>query len=163
MKSVTGAGVLRVQDINNGALGEVNFTFSDGTKMNGAHTVSLSTELSYDKNEIPVLGIVNKGHKKLSTNGTGSGTFYDVDSTFRRYAQLYQNEMKDEYFDMQVVQYDPTSASGRQAITYHDCNIDNIVLSQLDINSTELTVDMAFTFESYTIDSEYDQLDALWG
>lgn len=161
-RSVTGAALLQVMDINNGGLGEVNFQFSDGRKMNGMNTITVSTSRSYDKKELPVLGTTAKGHKKLGSNGTGSISFYDINSVFREYAQKYQDTGVDEYFNMQIVQYDPTSRTGRQAITYINCNIDDIQLSHLDINATELTVDMSFTFEDFIIDESYNDVDGIW-
>lgn len=161
--SVTGAPILRVQDINNGALGEVVVTFkSDGKKMNAMHTISASTSVSYDKNQLGVLGTTMKGNRKLGSSGSGQMSLYDITTEFRRRAEIYQDTGVDEYFDMQIIQYDPSSNTGRQSITYYDCNFDSLVLSQLDINSSELTCDMDFTFERYHIDDEYDPLDGLF-
>lgn len=161
-KSVTGAPLLQIRDINNGALGEVNITFSDGRKYNGMNVITIEANLSYDKKELGVLGTTHKGHKKLGTNGTGNITMYDTTSVLREFAQRYQDSAVDEYFNLQIVQLDPSSRTGRQAITYFDCNIDNIMLSHLDINASELTCEMAFTFEDYNIDESYTDLDGVW-
>lgn len=163
MLSVTGGPVLDVHNINNGALGEVNITWkSDGMKMKGIHTVSISFDVEYEKDEKPVLGITNKESIKLGSSGTFEWTVYDVTSEFRRRAQKYQDEHIDELFDMQVVQLDPNSKTGRQSVTFYDCNMDSLNIAHLDIDSTDLQVDIEGTFSRYHIDDQYTAIPGLF-
>lgn len=162
MQTVTGAAALNVHDINNGALGEVTIQFADGTIMNGMHTIDLEVNIEYEKEDKAVLGLTHKESIKLGSNGTFSGTFYDITSEFRKRAQVYQDKATDDLFDMTVVQYDPNSHTDRQSITYFDCNLDSLTLSKLDIGATDLEVEMEGTFSTFKINSEYKALDGLF-
>lgn len=163
MLSATGAPVLDVHNINNGALGEVNITWkSDGKKMRGIHTVNISFDIEYEKDEKAVLGLTHKESIKLGSSGSFEWTVYDITSEFRKRAQKYQDEQIDELFDMQIIQQDPNSKTGRQAVTFYDCNMDSINIAHLDIDSTDLQVDIEGTFSRYHIDQEYSEIPGLF-
>lgn len=158
----TDAAHLQVRDINNGALAEVWFTFPTGEKMNCMHVISLSTTSEKEKEQKHVLGMIQAGNKALGVTHTGTMTVYDITTKFRKKMEEYENTGEDMYGQMDVISYDNTSATGRQSISYFGVNFDSMELSKIDINASSLETDLAFTFESYTINQEYDDLDGLF-
>lgn len=162
MRGATDAPHLDVRDILNGALAEVWFTFPDGTRMNCMHTISCKMSFEKEKKQVHVLGVIQAGNKALGAKLSGTLSFYDVTSKFRETLQHYMLTGEDMYGEMQVINVDNTSRTGRQAITYYGVNIDNADLSNVDINATELQGEMAFTFEDFNIDESFTDLDGLF-
>lgn len=161
-RGATDAPHLRVRDILNGALAEVYFTFPDGTRMNCMHVISLSTNAEKEKSQLHVLGQIQSGNKSLGMNYSGTMTVYDITTKFRELIWQYQMTGEDMYGEMEVINVDNTTSTGRQSITYLDVNIDNVELSHVDVNATELQTELAFTFEDFTINQSFDDLDGLF-
>lgn len=161
-RGATDAPHLNVRDINNGALAEVWFTFPSGEKMNCMHVISLTTTSEKEKEQKHVLGMIQAGNKALGVTHTGTMTVYDITTRFRETMEHYENTGEDMYGTMDVISYDNTSATGRQSVSYFGVNIDSLELSKIDINASSLETDIAFTFESYTINQSYDDLDGLF-
>lgn len=161
-RGATDAPHLNVRDINNGALSEVWFTFPSGEKMNCMHVISLSTSVEKEKEQKHVLGLIQAGNKALGVTFSGTMTVYDITTRFRRKMEEYVNTGEDMYGQMDVISYDNTSATGRQSVSYFGVNIDSLELSKVDINAASLETDLAFTFESFTINQDYDDLDGLF-
>lgn len=161
-RGATDAAHLNVRDINNGALAEVWFTFPSGEKMNCMHVISLSTTAEKEKEQKHVLGMIQSGNKSLGVNFSGTMTVYDITTRFRKEMENYVNTGEDMYGQMDVISYDNTSSTGRQSVSYFGVNIDSLELSKIDINASSLETDVAFTFESFTINQSYDDLDGLF-
>ena len=161
-RGATDAAHLNVRDINNGALAEVWFTFPSGEKMNCMHVISLSTTVEKEKEQKHVLGLIQAGNKSLGVTFSGTMTVYDITTRFRKKMEEYVNTGQDMYGQMDVISYDNTSATGRQSVSYFGVNVDSLELSKIDINAASLETDIAFTYESFTINQEYDDLDGLF-
>lgn len=161
-RGATDAPHLSVRDINNGALAEVWFTFPDGRKMNCMHIITLTGTAEKEKSQLHVLGLIQSGNKSLGVNHSGSMTVYDITTAFRKELLKYEQTGEDMYGDMDVISYDNTSKTGRQSISLFGVNFDNMDLFNIDINATEMQTELAFTYESWDINSEYDDLDGLF-
>ena len=75
--------------------------------------------------------------------------------------ERYKNTGVDVYFDIQITNEDPTSASGRQTVILKDCNIDSALLAKFDADAEYLDEDMDFTFEDFEIVEVFNHLDGM--
>lgn len=162
MYGATNAAHLNVRDINNGALHEVYFTFPDGRKMNMMHVITLNAKTEKEKKKLRVLGMIQSNDKSLGTNHSGTMTCYDITSEFREWLIKYESEGIDLYGTMDVISCDPTSSSGRQSLTYYDVNFDSADLANIDINASEMTTELPFTYSRVDINEKYTELDGLF-
>lgn len=113
---------------------------------------AINVEVTFEKNktEVPILGRMNKGHKSTSSSITGSAEFHLNTSIWRELALEFQNSGLDEYFEMEIINEDPTSELGRQGIVLEGCNFDSVTLAAFDADSDDvLTESIDFTAESF--------------
>lgn len=115
-----------------------------------------SLEASFEKNKVEIRTLGKRGvqHKGVGWSGSGSMSIHHVTSLFAQMALEYVKYGRDTYFNITVVNDDPTSSIGKQTIVLYNCNIDSTVLAQLDSDSNALESDIDFTFD------EFDILDA---
>ena len=78
-------------------------------------------------------------------------TIYYVTSIFRKMALKYAKTGKDTYFNITIVNEDPTSTIGKQTIVLYNCNIDSVILAKLDTESDVLDEDIDFTFDDFDV------------
>ena len=112
-----------------------------------------TVEATFEKNksEVKTLGHRGVQHKGTGWSGSGSMTLYYVTSLFRKMALEYAKNGKDTYFDMTVVNEDPTSSIGKQTVVLYNCNIDSVILATLDTDSDSPEEDLDFTFDDFDI------------
>lgn len=127
-------------------------------RYNFMQAINLEAKFEKNKTEVPILGKTGKGNKATGWKGTGSATFHYNTSVFRKMMLDYKNTGADMYFDIQVINEDPTSTVGRQEINLIDCNIDGGILAKFDADSEYLDEDMDFTFEDFTMPEEFKEL-----
>lgn len=152
------ANILNARDILTGSLGKVYATLADGRRMDMMHVVNIEANVSYDKEQVPILGKVGKANRKTGETYSGSMTVYYLTSEFRKMAETYKGSGQDFYFDLQIINDDQTSHAGVQTIVLTDCNIDNMTLAKLDADASIIDEDMDFTFEDWRIEKEFDAL-----
>ena len=73
----------------------------------------------------------------------------------------YLNEGVDTYFDLQVVNEDPTSEAGKRTVILTDCNIDKITVAAFDAEGKWLEDEIAFTFEGIKVPEKFKELDGM--
>ena len=156
------AAILDARDILSGEQGEIWATLPDGREMCVMHAKNIEASVSYDKEQVPILGKRGKGNRKTGETYSGSMTLYYVDSTFRKLAENYKDTGEDFYFDMRIINHDKTTHTGEQVIVLRDCNFDELILSKLDADASVLEEDVSFTFEDWFIDTTFDVLDGLF-
>lgn len=121
---------------------------------------AINVEVTFEKNktEVPILGRMNKGHKSTGSSITGSAEFHFNTSIWRELAYKFQKDNIDTYFDMMIVNEDPTASDvGRQVIWLYDCNFDSVILAAFDADSDDsLTESLDFTAESFEIESSFN-------
>lgn len=122
---------------------------------------NVKTTVKKNKKTVPILGQTGMGHKSSGWEGTGSMTIYSVTSMFSKLMEKYKNSGQDIYFDMQLVNQDVTSSSGKQTVILKDCNIDQAVLASCDADGEWLEQDIDFTFEDFEIPETYTELDGV--
>ena len=83
-------------------------------------------------------------------------------SVFRQMMLDFKNTGEDVYFDCQISNEDPSSAAGRQTITFMDCNIDSGILSKFDATSDDpLDEDIDGTFEDFSMPEAFKELEGM--
>jgi hypothetical protein len=114
-------------------------------------------EASFTKNkaEIKTLGKRGTQHKGTGWSGEGNMTIYYVTSIFRKMALKYAKTGKDTYFDITLVNDDPTSTVGRQTMVLYNCNLDSTILAKIDTEADALDEDIDFTFDDFDILDEF--------
>lgn len=111
------------------------------------------------KSEVRTLGKRGTQYKTNGWEGSGTISAYYVSSVFRKLASQYINEGKDVYFDITVVNDDPSSAAGKQTVTLTDCNLDTTTLAKLDVDSEYLDEEFDFTFSGVKFLDEFAEIE----
>lgn len=149
--------VMLAKDTLSASLAECYITV--GTRRyNFMQAINVEVKFEKKKTKVPILGKTGQGNKANGWEGSGSATFHYNTSIFRKMMLDYKNTGEDTYFEMQIVNEDPTSSAGRQEIVLLDCNIDGGILAKFDADGDYLDEDMDFTFEDFSIPKEFDEL-----
>ncbi len=151
------AAVMFAGDAVAAALAECYVTIGNN-RYNFMQAIDLEAKFDKTKKEIPILGKPGKGNKSVGWKGTGKATFHYNQSVFRKMMLNYKNTGKDVYFDMQIINEDPTSTVGKQEIQLLNCNIDGGVLAKFNADGEYLDEELDFTFEDFSMPTEFKAL-----
>ena len=143
-------GYLRAKDTIDGAMGTC-YARIDGER----HELM---QVKNTKTEIPILGLTGKQHKSGGWEGTGKMTVYYVSSLFREVMLQYMKDGIDTYFELMVTNEDPTGATGKQTVLLKDVNINEMVLTKLDVEQFSLEEELSFTFSDADLLDKFDKL-----
>lgn len=130
-------------------------------RYNFMQIINFEAKFEKTKAKVPILGKTGVGNKSTGWKGTASGTFHYNTSIFRKMMIDYKNTGEDVYFETQVINEDPTSAAGRQSMTFLGCNIDGGILAKFDANGEFLDEDMDLTFEDFIMDEAFKVLSGM--
>lgn len=103
----------------------------DGNRYLLMQAKDLEAKIEKNKADVPILGKAGLGHKTTNWNGTGTMTIYFNTSMFTKLLKRYKDTGEDMYFDIQIVNEDPTSAVGRQTIILKDCTVSLLLSMQM--------------------------------
>lgn len=134
------------------------FATIEGRRYNFMQMVDAEFKVDKTKAAVPRLGAIMIGHKSCAMEGTFSGTAHYVTSVMRELLAKYKNTAVDIYFEMQITNEDPTSATGRQTVIFYDCNMDGGILSKFDADGEFLDEDVSGTFEDFSIPETFTDL-----
>ena len=70
----------------------------------------------------------------------------------------FQETGKDVYFDIQIINEDPTSSVGRQTVILKNCNLDGGIIAKFDADADYLEDEFDFTFESWEMPEKFSNL-----
>lgn len=113
------------------------------------------------KQKVSILGKTGQGNKTTSWNGTGTMTVYQNTPIFNELMLRFKDTGEDIYFDVQITNYDPTSAAGRQTMIFKGCNIDGGVLASFDADGEFLEQDIDFTYEDFEMPEKFNILNGM--
>ena len=130
----------------------------NGKRYNFMQAINVEAKFEKTKTEVPILGKTGKGNKATGWKGTGSATAHYNTSIFRNMMLDYKDSGQDTYFEMQIVNEDPTSGAGRQEIVLIDCNIDGGILAKFDADAEYLDEEFDFTFEDFSMPKAFADL-----
>lgn len=135
----------------------------DGKRYNFMSAINLEVTFEKNKQEIPILGRMNRGHKATGSSITGSAEFHLNTSIWRELAYRFQETGEDLYFDMQITNEDITASDiGRQTVILYDCNWDSMTLAAFDADSDDvLTESIDFTAERFELPEKYNLMDGV--
>ena len=137
------------------------FVTINGTRYNFMQAINLEASVEKTKTEVPILGKTGKGNKSTGWKGSGSATFHYNTSIFRELLLKFKETGEDLYFDIQITNYDPTSAVGRQTTILKDVNVDGGLVAKFDADGEYLDEDMDFTFEDWEMPEKFNVLDGM--
>ena len=123
----------------------------DGNRYLLFQAKSLEATIEKEKEEVAILGRLMKGNKSVSAKGSGTLTIYKNTSLFENMMLKYVNQGVDTYFDLQVVNNDPTSG----------CNIDKGTVAGFDAEGKWLEDEISFTFEGIKVPEKFKELDGM--
>ena len=135
----------------------------DGNRYNFMSAINVEVTFEKSKTEVPILGRMNRGHKSVGSNITGSAEFHLNTSIWRELAYRFQETGEDLYFEMQITNADVTASDiGRQTIILYDCNFDSVILAKFDADSDDtLTESLDFTAERFEMPEKYSLMDGV--
>lgn len=118
-------------------------------------------EGKYAKNkvEVPRTGTTINGNRSAGGKGTWTATMYYVSDLFRELMIRYIETGEDFYFDIQTTNEDPVSKNGRHTMIYEGCNIDEIILSKIDVDSQLLDEQLQGTFEYARMPEKFTDIE----
>ncbi|MBS5890664.1 MAG: phage tail tube protein [Negativicoccus massiliensis] len=122
---------------------------------------TLEATLEKEKEEVAILGRMQKGHKSVSMKGSGTMTIYKNTALFDEMMLRLVNEGIDTYFDLQVENEDPTSDAGGRVVILTGCNIDKTTVASYDADGKLLEDEIGFTFEGVKIPKNFRMLDGM--
>lgn len=131
----------------------------DGERRLLLQAKNLTATVEKEKTEVAILGRMMKGHKTASMTGTGSLAIYQNTALFSNMVKRVKESGQDVYFDMMVVNDDPTAAVGTQIVTLKDCNIDGCDIAAFDADGELLEQEIEFTFEDFEIVKSFKELE----
>lgn len=120
----------------------------------------LEAKLEKNKKELTPLGQRFAGSKTLSCKGTGTLTIYEITSFYKEMFLDYALNGIDRYFDLQVINDDPTSPAGREVKVIKDCNFDSINFAYFDGEDNVLEQELPFTFEGVELLEKFKPISA---
>lgn len=150
-------GYLRAKDTVNGALGTC-FAIIDGKRYELMQVKNVTASVKKTKTEIPILGMTGKQQKSGGWEGSGKMTAYYVSSLFRELMLKYMKEGVDTYFELMITNEDPSGATGKQTVLLKDVNIDEMVISKLDVNQAAMDEEISFTFGDVDLLDKFTEL-----
>lgn len=134
------------------------FVTIGSNRYNFMNMIDLEAKIDKTKVKVPRLGALMVGHKSVGMEGTFSGTAHYNQSVLRKALVDYKETGEDVYFEMQIINDDPTSAAGRQEICLIDCNTDGGVLAKFDADGEYLDEEIEGTFEDFSMPEEFAEL-----
>ena len=75
--------------------------------------------------------------------------------------RLMKGKGVDTYFDLQVVNNDPTSEAGKHTVILTGCNIDKGTVAGFDAEGKWLEDEISFTFEGIKVPEKFKELDGM--
>ena len=152
--------IMNGKDAISGSLGKCFITIGNN-RYNFMQAISLEASMEKTKTEVPILGKTGKGNKATGWKGTGSAKFHFNTSIFRELLQNYAKTGEDMYFDIQIVNEDPTSSVGKQTVMLIGCNMDSGIIAKFDADEDYLEDEFDFTFEDWKLMDKFTPLNGM--
>ena len=152
--------IMNGKDAISGSLGKCFVTIGNN-RYNFMQAISLEASMEKTKTEVPILGKTGKGNKATGWKGTGSAKFHFNTSIFRELLQNYAKTGEDMYFDIQIINEDPTSSVGKQTIMLIGCNMDSGLIAKFDADADYLEDEFDFTFEDWKMMDKFTPLSGM--
>lgn len=143
-------GFLKIGDAISGQEARAYITI-EGRNEELFYAKKLKSKVKKKKKQLKTLGHRGEQNKAAGWSGDGEMTIYYVTSLFRELMIKYIKTGVDTYFDLTVVNEDPSSTIGNQTIVLKNCNFDEVNMAMFDVDSEALEEDITFTFDDVDI------------
>lgn len=134
------------------------FATIEGERVSLMNIVNLKADVSLDKTKIGILGRRQKGTRTLTADGSGTMTLYKISSRFVAMVKEFMDTGREVFFDIQVLNEDPTSPIGRQTVILKECTIDSITVAQLDVEGGIAQESIPFTFAHMELPEQFKRV-----
>jgi hypothetical protein len=145
---------LQARDTISGQEGRAYATI-DGNVEEMFYVKTLEATVEKEKTDVKTLGKRGTQHKANGWTGSGSMTIYYTTTLFRQLMLRYIKDGIDTYFDVMIVNDDPTSTVGQQTVTLKGVNLNSVIMAKLDTDSAVLEEDIEFTFDDVDIQDSF--------
>ncbi len=149
---------LKAWDAINGTMG-CCYAKVDGSVEEMFYVKDIEAVINKKKSEIRVLGYTGTKTKATGWTGTGTMNMYYCTSYFREMMVNYAKTGEDTYFDLYIENEDPSSEIGAQRIWLKRVNINNVDIGKLNVNNTELSETIEFTFDGVEILESFTEVE----
>lgn len=147
---------LKAVDAINGSLGSIYMKISgSSTRSYAGYTKSLNGKSKISKQAIGVMGTALKKQKSTGVTNDADMTIYYCSSVFAEMVQTYIDTGVVTYFDLIINNDDPSSTVGAQIITLKNCSLTDAEIVKFDVDDSELTVSISFSFEKIVIGQSF--------
>lgn len=143
-------GFFKAVDAISGQEGRAYATI-DGNVEEMFYVKTLEATVEKQKSEMRALGRRGTQHKATGWKGTGTMTIYYATTLFRQIMLNYIKNGVDAYFDIQIVNEDPSSSIGRQTVVLKSVNLDSVIMAKVDTENEFLDEDIDFTFDDVDV------------
>ncbi|MBP1906805.1 hypothetical protein J2Z32_003469 [Paenibacillus turicensis] len=145
---------LNLKDTISGQAGKAYATIDEQVE-EMFHAKNIEAISKKNKTQGKTLGKIGTQSKSNGYEGTGKMNLYYGSPTFRRMMYKYMKTGVDTYFDLQIINDDPTSSVGKQTVVLKNVNLDSAVMAKFDVDSEMLDEDVEFTFDDADILDEF--------
>ncbi|MEC0233596.1 phage tail tube protein [Paenibacillus kribbensis] len=146
---------LKAGDTISGQEGRAYATI-DGNVEEMFYVKTLEAKAEKQKTEVKTLGKRGTQHKANGWTGTGNMTIYYTTTLFRQMMLDYIKTGKDVYFDIMIVNEDPSSSIGKQTVVLKFVNLDSVIMAKVDTDSEVLDEEIDFTFDDVDVPDSFN-------
>lgn len=139
------------------------YYIENGKRVPLMNAISLTATFKANKIDVPILGTTGVGHKIAGWSGTGTMQLYYASSKLRKDMATYATTGIMPSYDLYVKIEDPTTDLGVEACILKGVTFDEVCVAKFDANGDLLNEDLPFTFESFSLLSEFNEIPATAG
>ncbi|WP_055667256.1 phage tail tube protein [Desnuesiella massiliensis] len=148
-------GFFKFEDAISGQEARAYITI-DGRNEELFYAKKIEAKIEKEKAEGKTLGKRGTQSKAKGWKGTGTLTIYYATSLFIDLMLKYVKTGVDTYFDIMVINEDPTSSLGKQTVVLKHCNFNDVTVAAFDTDADFLSEDMAFTFSDIDLLNKFN-------
>lgn len=131
----------------------------DGNVKQVAECKNITAKITKNKVEFKALGYRGTQHKATGWSGTGTLVIHYASSQWAKMMINYAKTGKDKYFNLQMINSDPTSSLGTQKVNLIDVNFDEAEIAKIDVEADFLDESMNFTFSDVELVEEFEDIN----
>lgn len=152
---------LSPRDIVSGKEGDIYVTIN-GDRYHWAHCTEMEATVDVKNDEVSLLRNSITQHKDGDLTGKFKGKCYYISSEIRSAFTKYKNGVQAAPdIEIQIINEDPASATGRQIVLLKGCKMDSFVLGKIDGGAANLDEDIEGTFDDWEIPETFNTLSEL--
>ena len=157
-----GMHIIEPGNIIDGAEGTI-YAIVQGQKYGMALVQNLTANAEKTKDQYNRLGTRTPMHRSRGVNLTGSMSVYSGGKLLQEMMFQYIKDGVDVFFEIVVTNEDPTSNIGRRVASLKNVNLDNVLMTSVDIETGALAEDVSFTFDDIDYLDQFDNEGEYFG